>query len=92
MRVTPGTTLDEVYASLTKSQQKKIESVEKARKNEPAAIKAVQNKAREAVRKALDAGVPARTLADRLSVSPARVYQMREEALKVIERQKAGLL
>lgn len=92
MRVTPGTSLDEIYNSLTKTQQKKIESVEKARENEPAAIKAVQNKAREAVRKALDAGVPARILAGRLSVSPARVYQMREEALKVIERQKAGLL
>lgn len=89
MRVTPGTSMDEVYASLTKVQQKKIAAVEKAREDEPAAIKAVQNKAREAVRKALDVGVPARILADRLSVSPARVYQMRDEAVKVIERKQA---
>lgn len=89
MRVTPGTSMDEVYSSLTKTQQRKIAAVEKARENEPVAIKAAQNKAREAVRKALEAGVPARILADRLSVSPARVYQMRDEAVKVIERKQA---
>lgn len=80
MRVTPGSTLDEVYSSLSKRQQNRVEAVETARSKEAEQIKSVQNKSREAVRRALEVGVPARILADRLGVSPARVYQMRDEA------------
>lgn len=86
MRVQPGASLDEVYAGLTKTQQKRVEAVETARAKEAEAVRAVQNRAREAVRKALAAGVPARLLADRLGISPARVYQMRDEAQAYAEQ------
>ena len=81
MRLAYDTDLNEVFEGLTKAQQRRVEAVEKARAAEADAIKAIQNRAREGIRKALDAGVPARILADRVGVPPARIYQMRDEAL-----------
>lgn len=85
MRVSPGTTLDEEYGSLTKRQQNKIAAIESARQKEDAQVKALVNRSREAVRKALEADVPARIIADRLGVSAARVYQLRDAAEQYAE-------
>ena len=80
MRARTASTVDEVYEGLNKRQKTYIESIEKAHEKRQPEVRAALNKPREAVRKALLAGVPARVIAARLEVSPARVYQMREEA------------
>lgn len=89
MRVKPGSTIDEVFQSLSRSQHRHVEAVLAAREQEPEALRAVQNRAYSAVLRAMESGVPARLLADRLGVSPARIYQMREEAI-AYEKAEAG--
>lgn len=88
MRVPRGSTLASVYESLNKTQRKRLDSVEKARMSEPEAIRAVYHRTYESVRKAVNAGVPVRILADRLNVSAARVYQMRDQADAYAEEKK----
>lgn len=80
MRIKAGWTLEDTFNALSDEQRDAVAEVEQARDSEAAAIRAALNVAREAVRRALAAGVPAHVLADRLGVSRARVYQMRDEA------------
>lgn len=65
---------------LTRSQQRALDAVLAARAVEPERVHAVVLITKAKVAKALDAGVPAVVLAERLGVSRARVYQMRDEA------------
>lgn len=90
MRVKPGTSLQEAFAALSARQQARVAAIETAREKEDEAIRAVLNRSREGVRKALDAGVPARIIAERIGVSSARVYQMRDEALAYAAERKAA--
>jgi len=90
MRVKPGTTSDEAFAALTKRQQAQVVAIETSRAEEDGKMRAVANRSHEAVRKALANGVPARVIATRLGVSPARVYQMRDAAIEYAENKKAS--
>jgi hypothetical protein len=85
MRVKPGSTTDEAFAALSKRQQTQVLTIEAARAVEDEKVRAVLHKSREAIRKALASGVPARVIASRLGVSPARIYQMRDEAVAYTE-------
>ena len=90
MRVKPGASADDIFAGLTKKQQNAMLAIERTRAAEDAAVLAVTNRSREAVRKALEGGVPARLIASRLGVSAARVYQMRDEAVAYAEGKTAA--
>lgn len=91
MRAKSGTTGDEAFAALSKRQQAQVVAIETARAEEGEKVRAIVNRAHEATRKALANGVPARVIAMRLGVSPARVYQMRDNAQAYaaeVEREK----
>lgn len=77
MSTKPTSVLDR---PLTKSQERAIAAVTKAREEEAHKIQAVAQVTYTKVAKALKAGVPAVVLASRLGVSRARIYQMRDQA------------
>lgn len=83
MRVKPGATVEETERLLAPDQKKILGQVTVARGREGSAV----DETRELVRVALAANVPARVLADRLNVSLARVYQMRDEATAVLTKE-----
>lgn len=67
--------------NLTAKQRRRYESVKRMRESEDMRVRRAMNITREAVRVALEVGVPARLLATALSLSHARIYQMRDEAI-----------
>lgn len=84
MRVRPGASTDEIVAELSRDQKNRLARVERAREREKRAAQEAMQETRMQVRAALEAGVPARVLSDRLGLSLARIYQMRDEAGRAI--------
>lgn len=96
MRIPAGTTLNEAYENLSTKQKDRIARALAFREEEPQKVreaeqkvKAILQRSRDEVRKALEEGVPASILSHRLNLSPARIYQMRDEAIKFNESKKS---
>jgi hypothetical protein len=81
MRLAQGASMDEVQDSLGTRQRALLTEVLDHRANEAEAIEVYEQRQaalHASVRKALKAGVPVALIADRLGVTKARVYQMRD--------------
>lgn len=85
MRIKSGTTLAEVEESLNTSQRFRLNGVAQALSAQNAAeeeFRLARVALREKVSQALREGVPVRVLSQRLRISHARIYQMRDESEK----------
>lgn len=72
--------LDALTERLSEAQRNALVDVQQAHATEAVRLARAKNSKREAVRVALEAGVPARVLMAALGVGRARIYQMKDEA------------
>lgn len=88
MRMSRGVSVADAYEQLTARQRRALNAVRKARDEEDAAVQEVLSRSYRATLDALNAGVPARVIADDLGISAARVYQLRDLARKELQGEK----
>lgn len=84
VRVGRDETYAEVYARLTRAQQDAMDRVVEAHRQTLATqtlLETQQAMLARCVFQAMVAGTPARLLAERLAVTPSRVYQIRDQVL-----------
>lgn len=65
---------------LTKTQARLLAAVERTHSEEPSKLRAVRHSTHDRVRKALNGGVPAVLIAERMGLTRSRIYQMRDQA------------
>ena len=96
MRITPGATDEQIVEQMSTRQKRALAKAaaslqaKDAKESEMAKrVLSLTNKVRLDVYRALQEGVPARVLANRLDRSPGRIYQMQDEAKALIEGHSA---